>query len=202
MMNPYTVQKNLYSIIDGFNDDKIFKFIHLPVQSGDDIILEKMNRKYNVTDFFNIINNFKKKFPRITISTDIIVGFPTETVEQFNKSINLIEKLRPDIVNITRFSARPNTKAKKFSGRIKTEDVKNRSRLLSKISKEISYNNNKLHIGEKYRVLTTKIGKNKTIVGRTDNYKPVILKEEIGLGKFIKVEITQSTQNYLVGIII
>ena len=61
---------------------------------------------------------------------------------------------------------------------------------------------NKLHIGEKYRVLTTKIGKNKTIVGRTDNYKPVILKEEIGLGKFIKVEITQSTQNYLVGIII
>lgn len=202
MMNPYTVQKNLYSIIDGFNDDKIFKFIHLPVQSGDDIILEKMNRRYNVTDFFNIINNFKKKFPRITISTDIIVGFPTETVEQFNKSINLIEKLRPDIVNITRFSARPNTKAKKFSGRIKTEDVKNRSRLLSKISKEISYNNNKLHIGEKYRVLTTKIGKNKTIFGRTDNYKPVILKEEIGLGKFIKVEITQSTQNYLVGIII
>jgi len=202
MMNPYTVLKNLDSIINGFNNDKIYKFIHLPVQSGDNLILEKMNRKYSITDFFNIVNNFKKKFPKISISTDIIVGFPTETEEQFDKSINLIKKLRPDIVNITRFSARPNTKAKTFDGRIKTEEVKNRSRILSEIFNKIAYDNNKSYIGEKYLVLTTEIGKNKTIIGRAENYKLVILKEEIGLGKFIEVEITQSAKTYLVGTII
>lgn len=201
MMNPYTVLKNLDSIINGFNNDKIYKFIHLPVQSGDNEILKKMNRKYNITDFFNIVNNFKKKFPNITISTDFIVGFPSETEEQFNNSIKLLEKLRPDIVNITRFSARPNTKAKSFCGRIKTEEVKNRSKILSEIFNKMT-NNNKSYIGKKYFILTTKIGKNKTTIGRTDNYKPVILKEEISLGKFIEVEIIQSQKNYLVGTII
>jgi MiaB-like tRNA modifying enzyme len=202
MMNPYSTLKYLNSIINGYNNDKIYKFIHLPVQSGDNEILKKMNRKYNISDFFHIINNFRKKFPIITIATDIIIGFPSETEKQFNNSINLIKKIRPDIVHVTRFSARPNTKAKIFPGRIKTENVKNRSRIISKISKEISSINNKSHIGEIYNVLTTEIGKNNTIIGRTDNYKPVILMDDIKLGEFIKVEIIQSTQNYLVGNII
>ncbi|MGF3554401.1 MAG: tRNA (N(6)-L-threonylcarbamoyladenosine(37)-C(2))-methylthiotransferase, partial [Thermoplasmatota archaeon] len=103
MMNPYTCLKNLDSIIDGFNDDKIYKFLHLPVQSGDDDILKKMNRKYNVNDFIDIINKFRKRYKDITISTDIIVGFPTETDEQFNHSINLIKLIKPDITNITRY---------------------------------------------------------------------------------------------------
>jgi tRNA A37 methylthiotransferase MiaB len=201
-MNPYSALKNLNSIISGFENDKIYKFIHLPVQSGDNKILKKMQRKYNISDFFNIINNFRIKFPKITISTDIIVGFPTESEKQFNNSINLIEKLNPDIVNITRFSSRPKTKAKILPGRIKTEDVKNRSRILSKISKNISFKINKSLIGEKYRLLTTEIGKNKTIIGRAENYKPVILKKKIGLGEFINVEIIESAQNYLVGTII
>jgi MiaB-like tRNA modifying enzyme len=202
MMNPYSALKNLNSIISGFENDRIYKFIHLPVQSGDNKILKKMQRKYNISDFFNIINNFRIKFPKITISTDIIVGFPTESEKQFNNSINLIEKLNPDIVNITRFSSRPKTKAKILPGRIKTEDVKNRSRILSKISKNISFKINKSLIGEKYRLLTTEIGKNKTIIGRAENYKPVILKKKIGLGEFINVEIIESAQNYLVGTII
>lgn len=161
-----------------------------------------MNRKYNINDFFYIIQNFRKKYPKITIATDIIVGFPSETEKQFNNSINLIKKIRPDIVHITRFSARPKTKAKIFPDRIKTEDVKNRSRILSNISIEISRNNNKSHIGEIYNVLTIEKGKNNSIFGRTDNYKPVILKDNLKLGEFIKVEIIQSTQNYLVGNII
>ncbi len=202
MMNPFTALKNLNSIINGYNNNKIYKFIHLPVQSGDDEILKKMNRKYNISDFFEIINKFRKKFPKITISTDIIVGFPSEKQEQFHKSIDLINKLHPDIVNITRFSARPNTKAKEFPERIKTDIVKNRSRILSKICSKISYENNKSLIGEKYNILTIKIGKNKTTLGRSENYKPVVLKDEIGLGKCIKVEITGFTEKYLIGTII
>jgi MiaB-like tRNA modifying enzyme len=202
MMNPYTAKKYLNPIIIGFDNNKIYKFLHLPVQSGDDEILKKMNRNYKISDFLEITTKFKKKFPNITISTDIIVGFPSETNKQFNNSINLIKKLKPDIVNITRFSARPNTIAKKLSGRLKTEDVKNRSRFLSNITKQISYENNQMHVGKIYRILTTKGGKNKTIMGRTDNYKPVIINKKVGLGEFINVQITRSTQNYLVGTII
>ena len=161
-----------------------------------------MNRNYTINDFFKIIDNFKNKFPNISISTDIIVGFPTETEEQFKNSIKLLEKLRPDIVNITRFSARPYTKAKIIKGRVKTEIVKNRSRIISEISKNIIYNKNKSLIGKKFQVLTIEIGKNNTIVGRTDNYKTVVLKENIELGKFIQVEITKATNAYLFGTVI
>jgi MiaB/RimO family radical SAM methylthiotransferase len=201
-MNPYTILLNLNEIIDGFNNYKIYKFLHLPVQSGDDSILKKMNRKYTISDFINIIGKFKDKFHKITLSTDIIVGFPTETKEQFNNSIKLIERISPDVLNITRFSARPNTIAKKLSGRIITEEVKNRSRILSKISNDISLKINKKYIGKKYNVLTTEIGKNNTILGRTDNYKPVVLKGSIPLGEFFMVEIIDCEQNYLVGNII
>ena len=202
MMNPFNVLKHLNNIIDGFNNDKIYKFLHLPVQSGDNDILKMMNRKYHVNDFFNIINKFKTKFPEISISTDIIVGFPSETKNQFHKSIELIEKLNPDILNITRFSARPNTKAKYISGRIKTEEVKNRSRILSDIFNKLSYNKNKSLIGKKYNIITTEIGKKNTTFGRMNNYKPVIIKDKISLGKNIKVEIISSEKNYVVGKII
>jgi len=202
MMNPYNSLRNLDDIINGFNNDKIYKFLHLPVQSGDDEILKIMNRKYNINDFFNIINKFKNKFPDISISTDIIVGFPSETKDQFYKSINLIKKLCPDILNITKFSARPNTKAKYLPGRINTEDVKNRSRVLTKIFNEISYNKNKALIGEKYCIITTEIGKNNTTIGRTDNYKTVVIKDKINLGKNIMIEVISSEKNYLVGKII
>ena len=113
MMNPYHVKNNLDSILNGFDSSKIYKFLHLPVQSGDNEILKKMNRKYEIDDFYNIVKKFRKKYPEITISTDIIVGFPTENDEQFERSIKLVSKTKPDITNITRYSARPFTKAKK-----------------------------------------------------------------------------------------
>ncbi len=106
MMNPFTCAKNIDSIIDGFNSPKIYKFLHLPVQSGDNSILEKMNRKYKVEDFINIIKKFRDKYKNITISTDIIAGFPTETAEQFQRSIDLLETIKPDVTNITKYSAR------------------------------------------------------------------------------------------------
>ncbi len=202
MMNPYTCKKNLYPILKSFNNSKIYKFIHLPVQSGDNKILEKMNRKYDVNDFLNIVKKFREQFSEITLSTDVIVGFPTETEDQFSKTIELLKKVKPDIINITRFSARPKTTAKKMNGRIKTEIVKERSKKLTEICKNISYEKNKDHFDKKYNVLITEKGKNNTFVGRNDNYKPVVLKEDVEIGKFYKVKIDDYKSTYLVGSII
>ena len=202
MMNPYTCLKNIDSIIEGFNDSKIYKFLHLPVQSGDDDILKKMNRKYNVNDFIDIINKFRERYNDITISTDIIVGFPTETDEQFNRSINLIKLIKPDITNITRYSARPYTKAKVMNGRISTEIVKERSRILSKTCSKISKDKNLGYIGRKYKVLVTEKGKKNTYIGRTDNYKPVVLKSKTEIGCVLQVKIIDAKSTFLLGSII
>jgi len=202
MMNPFTALKTLDSIISGFDNSKIYKFIHLPVQSGDNEILKKMNRKYTVEDFLEIVKRFRDDYTDITLSTDVIVGFPSETDEQFQRTIDLLKNVEPDITNITRFSARPYTKAKTMKGRIKTEIVKSRSKLLTELCNNISKNNNLKHIGKKYNVLVTKEGKNKTYAGRAENYKPVVIKEKVEIGELINVDITKAASTYLVGSII
>jgi len=202
MMNPYTALKTLDTIIKGFDNSKIYKFLHLPVQSGDNEILHKMNRKYTVDDFIEIINRFRKCYHDITLSTDIIVGFPGESEEQFERSVKLIKKVKPDIVNITRFSARPMTKAKTMKGRIPTEIVKERSKRLTEVCSRMCLENNQKHVGKKYTTLVIKKGKKDTVAGRTENYRPVVMTEKVELGTFIPTIITDATSTHLVGRII
>jgi len=202
MMNPYTFLKNQESIIKGYKDSKIYKFAHLPVQSGDNKILSNMNRRYTVEEFKKAVKIFRENYPEITIATDIIVGFPTETNEQFQHTIDLLKEIKPDITNITRFSARPFTKAKTMKGRIKTEKVKERSKILSELCSKISKENNIKHIGKKYNVLITEKGKNNTFVGRSGNYKPVVINEAVCIGRFYSVKIEKAASTFLVGSII
>jgi len=202
MMNPYICSKNFESILIAYDNSKIYKFLHLPVQSGDNKILKKMNRNYLVEDFVDIVNKFREKFPDITLSTDVIVGFPTETEDQFKNTVDLIKKIKPDITNITRFSARPYTKAKDMKGRIRTDIVKSRSKKLSEICSAVSEEKNKKHIGKKYNVLITKKGKNNTYMGRSENYKPVVIDKKVNIGDFFDVKITNYGPTYLVGSII
>ena len=198
MMNPYTAQKNIDSILSAYIHQKIYKFLHLPVQSGDNSVLKQMDRKYQVEDFEKIVSTFRKKYPNITLSTDIIVGFPKESEEQFERSVKLIKKVKPDIVNITRFSARPMTKAKTMKGRIPTEIVKDRSRRLTKLCKELSKQVNTKHIGKEYTVLITK-KEDDAFIGRADNYKPVVVKEDVKVGEFASVKIVDSGDIHLFG---
>ncbi len=199
MMNPATMQKNFDSILSAYQHEKIYKFIHIPVQSGDDDILKKMNRGYTVEDFTNLVKRFRYKTPILTLSTDVIIGFPTESEEQFQRTITLLKELRPDIVNITRFSARPLTTAKKMQGRVPTHVVKERSRNIAEISSRLTLQKNKQHIGKIYEVLITEKGKKKTFTGRTENYKQVALAESVCIGDFVSVEIIDAKPTHLFG---
>ena len=199
MMNPYTALKNLPSIIQAFDNAKIYKFLHLPVQSGDNNILKKMNRKYTTDDFKNIIKKFREKYANITISTDIIAGFPTETDEKFQNTIDLLKVVKPDITNITRYSARPNTKAKKMNGRIKTDIKKKRSKILTELCSAISEKKNRRYVGKTYTTLLTKDGKSETVIGRTENYKPVVIRGKVEIGEFRQVIIVDSSPTHLFG---
>ncbi len=199
MMNPFTAHKILDKLIPSFKDEKIYKFIHIPVQSADNEILKKMNRKYNISMFLEVVNYFKKTYPKITISTDIIVGFPGESENAFQNSIDLIKKIKPDIVNITRFSARPNTKAKKMKGRIPTEIVKNRSKILTDLSKKISFERNISCKDSTFNILITKKLSDQCYLGRAGNYKPVVIKENAKVKNFYNVKITNADSVHLYG---
>ena len=199
MMNPYSALINLDSIIPGFSDSKLYKFLHLPVQSGNNKILYSMNRKYIVDDFKKIVHKFKSCFENLCLSTDVIIGFPGESDQQFQDTINLLEDVKPDIVNITRFSPRPFTKSKLMKNKVSTDIMKERSRILSRICSRISKEVNEKYVGKQFSVLVTEKGKNNTFISRSENYKPVVIKDNVELGGFYPILIEKAESTYLVG---
>ena len=199
MMNPENVMPILPGIIDAYKDQRVYKFLHLPVQSGSERLLKKMGRKYSIDDFLQVVKAFKKTFFDITISTDIIVGFPGESESDFVKSVELIKRLRPNILNITRFSPRPKTEAMDMNNKIPSRIAKERSREFAKIHTDISREINRTFVGRKEHILITEHGKNDTMMGRTDSYKPVVVEDELELGDFVDVEITEARDIYLKG---
>jgi len=199
MMNPATAKRNLDSIMTSYQHPRIYKFLHVPVQSGDDTILQRMHRGYTVEDFTLLVHQFRSAIPTLTLSTDVILGFPTETEDQFNHTIQLLKEIQPDVINITRFSARPLTAAKKMNGRIPTHVVKERSRHATEICMKLILEKNKGHLGKTYPVLVTEEGKKKTVTGRTDSYKQVVIMEPAPIGTFVQTKIIDATPSYLVG---
>ncbi|MCX6688905.1 MAG: MiaB/RimO family radical SAM methylthiotransferase [Methanoregula sp.] len=181
MMNPATVKGILDPLVDAFASAHIFKFIHIPVQSGSDRLLRQMGREYTVADFETIVAAFRKKFPRITIATDIIVGFPGETEEDFSRSCALVERLRPNKVNVTRYSRRPFTgpfPEKDFPDSVKKE----RSRVLNAHAEEIYAAINAPCLDRVVPVVVTEQLRTGSVLARTPAYTGVVINEELPLG--------------------
>ncbi len=200
MMNPRFAKLIYKDLISVFHSNKIYKYLHLPVQSGDNKILEKMKRGYRVEDFEKIVYEFKKEFNDFLLATDIIVGFPGEDEKSFQKTVKLIEKVRPHIINITKFSPRPGTEAKNWQQLPQT--LKNeRTKILREISQDIRKEDNQKFLGKVFEVLITEKRKNETLLSRTNSFKAVILKEG-KIGEKQKVKITDYKINYLLGEIV
>ncbi|MEM3390685.1 MAG: tRNA (N(6)-L-threonylcarbamoyladenosine(37)-C(2))-methylthiotransferase [Archaeoglobaceae archaeon] len=192
MMNPQFAKAMLPDLLNAYEGEKIYKFLHLPVQSGDNKVLENMRREHRVEDFVEVVEEFRKRFD-IMLSTDIIVGYPTESEESFWKSYELIKSIRPDIVNITRFSRREGTLASKLK-QIPGWIVKERSRKLTELCVKIGLENNRRYLGKKMEVLVTTQGR-RWMLARSNEYRAVITSGK--LGEFKKVQIGDCRHNYL-----
>jgi len=196
MMHPLSLRKRMDEIIDVFSNERVYKFVHLPLQSGSDDILEKMRRGYTAGELLDMIKELRERIPGIAISTDVIVAFPTETEEQFEETCDAVKKIRPDVINITRFSPRPSTDAKKMGGRIDTKTAKERSRKMTEIASRISLEKNLEYVGRTCSVFITE-RKGEWMVGKTENYKSVFtMKGEIG--EIREVIITGATETHLI----
>jgi len=201
MMNPNWVGGMLGEILDLYRYPKIYKFAHLPVQSGSDTVLEAMLRPYNVRDFVEIVEALRENVPQITIATDMIVGFPTERDEDFDLSLELVRKTRPDIVNISKYAPRARTVASRMK-ELPVSVVSERSKLLSSICAQISLESNLRMIGFEERVYVTARNSKGKSIGRTSNYKIVILQDASLLGKRILAKISGAYPRYLEGTVL
>jgi threonylcarbamoyladenosine tRNA methylthiotransferase CDKAL1 len=197
MMTPNQALGMLDDLIEAYKDEKIFKFLHLPVQSGDDEVLKLMNRFYTVDDFKRIICAFRKEIPKITVATDVICGFPRESREAFEQTTKLVEDIQPDVVNISKFFPRPHTPAKKMM-LLPPQEVKRRSRKMAELSRRISFKKNKAWINWEGTVIFDEKGKGNSWVGRNFTYKPMVTKASKNLGgKFLKVRVVEAFPTYL-----
>lgn len=198
MMNPFSVGDIVPEMIDVLRLPRIYRFAHIPVQSGSDRILGLMNRHYTGQEYAALIGRLRDCIPDMTFSTDYIVGFPTETDSDFLLTMENLRLCRPLKVNITRFSARPDTPAAtlpEVPGPVKRE----RSRALTALHHEITSAYMRAAAGGVRQVLVTEIGKPGTVVARDDSYNMVVIPEALQLGTVVSVEITGSGTTYMIG---
>lgn len=202
MMTPNIAMNTLDDLIQVFKSEKVFKFVHLPVQSGDDQVLKKMRRLYSVKDFIKIIEAFRANFPRITVATDVICGFPGESKEAFKKTLKLMQEVKPDIVNVSKFFARPKTLAADMKQSfISFPEIKCRSRVLANLAKKIALEKNQKWIGWEGEVLVDEVGKvSHSWIGRNFAYKPIVVRSADNLfGKIVKVKVVEAFSTHLEG---
>jgi MiaB-like tRNA modifying enzyme len=200
MMNPLYVPFMLDDLMEAYRHAKVFKFLHIPVQSGSDKVLKLMKRGHKASTFTDIANRFRDEFQHFTIATDVIVGFPRETEVDFEQTLELLKEVEPDIINISRYSTRPGTEASLME-KVNTKVVKERSRALHQLANTIGYRRNRAWMDWCGEVLVDEI-KDDCMQGRNFAYKPVFVKEKVSLGSRINVKINSVFNHSLFGKII
>jgi MiaB/RimO family radical SAM methylthiotransferase len=205
MSTPNFLQRLVEAFVDFLADHEgcghVFQFLHVPVQSGDDGILRLMRRRYSVGDFKQVISAFRSVLPRVTVATDVIVGFPGEGKQAFENTIQLINEVKPDIVNISKFFARPGTEAERMKGKVELGELKRRSEILARLAREVGLEKNKAWVGWSGQILIDENGKDRgSWAGRNFAYKPIVVRcNKDLLGRFLNVRVVEAHQSHLLG---
>jgi len=200
MMNPMYMPRIKEKLIESYDNNKVFKFLHIPVQSGSNKVLHDMKRGHTAGTFREIVNKIKERFTEFTISTDIIVGFPSETEDDFQKTISLLDEIKPDVVNLSKYSARPGTDAAEWK-QMDAVEVKRRSKLVFEQISKLSMKSNQKWIGWKGKVLFDE-KTDEGIKGRNFAYKPISVEDKVEIGQSHTVEIIDATVKRLIGKIV
>ncbi len=198
MMNPNNILPVLDELIQAYKNEKIYKFLHIPVQSGSDFVLSSMNRKYTISQFLQIISKFKKQFPKISISTDVIAAFPGESDKDFQKTVSIIKTIKPDILNISKYWPMKGTSASTLN-QIPLIIARKRSTELMNLHLSICLENNQKLINTTQHCFVYEKGFSNTFLARNNSYRLIAIRSEKNiLGKFVKCKITEAKPHYLI----
>ncbi len=195
MMHPKNILNQVDEIIDAMKHPKVYNFIHLPIQSGSDKVLSEMRRGHTIEQYLGIVEKFKTEIPDITLAVDIIVGYPTETDDDFDMTVELLEKIKPSLIHLSKYQHRKGAISSSLK-EIPPDVMKKRSKYLSQIKSEITEDENKLLVGTTQNVLVVEKGSKGGFIAKTDSYIPVIV-DNVELGSFVNVKITDATATYL-----
>ena len=199
MMNPGLLYPIVDKLIDIYKNPKIYKFLHIPIQSGSKKILKDMRRPYSIEKVEFIINKFKNEFPDITISTDIITGYPTETDEDYKQTMNFLKKYKPDVLNLSKFSKHKNTEADKLK-EIPVKIVNQRNKEIMNLHRQTAFENKKKFLNKILKVFVNKNLGNNLYEARDGNYNIVLINsnEDI-IGKDLDVLIKKIGVHHMIG---
>jgi tRNA-2-methylthio-N6-dimethylallyladenosine synthase len=184
------------------NNPKTCKHIHLPLQAGNSRILDMMNRTYTKEEFVELAFRMRERIPGLVLTTDIIVGFPTETEEEFRDTLDVMKQIEFDAAFMFKYSERRQTIAsRKYPDDVSEEDKTSRITRLVELQRKNSLKRNKAHIGEVFDVMIEGIGKKPgQLLGRNDGNKIVVFPaQKQQNGEIVKVKITEATTNTLIG---
>ena len=199
MMEPSTTMRVLEGLLEAYEDPKVYKFLHCPVQTGSDRVLEAMNRRYTVEEFKGIVEAFRSRFPEGFFATDIMVGLPGEAEEDFEATCRLVEEVEPDKVHVARFTPRPLTPAASMEAPpdwVKKE----RSRRMTELVDKVTLRRNEMFVGREVEVLVTDVGREGTLMARTAGYRPVVVPGgPEDLWRRLRVRVSKAHPYYLVG---
>ncbi|WP_458205942.1 tRNA (N(6)-L-threonylcarbamoyladenosine(37)-C(2))-methylthiotransferase [Haladaptatus sp. NG-SE-30] len=183
-------------------NDELYNFIHAPVQSGSNTVLGDMRRQHQVSEYVDIVETFDEYLDYWTLSTDFIVGFPTETDDDHEQSMALLRETRPEKINVTRFSKRPNTDAAKMKG-LNGAIKKERSKAMSELKMDIVGAAYEEMVGTEKRVIVVEEGTGDSVKCRDEAYRQIIVQNasDYGIepGDFLDVEITSHQTVYAFG---
>ncbi|MBM5804723.1 MAG: tRNA (N(6)-L-threonylcarbamoyladenosine(37)-C(2))-methylthiotransferase [Candidatus Verstraetearchaeota archaeon] len=202
MFNPSSVCNLIERLIRSYQSDKIYKFVHIPVQSGSNKVLCEMKRGYDAKSFKKIVNAFRSAFPNLVLFTDVIVGYPDETDQDFEETCNLIRATRPDKTHIARFSPRPHTPASSLK-QVAESVKKCRSEVLTRLTRGVQTANNSRWVGWVVDATVVDIYRRGGMIARTDEYKTIAISkcERSMLGKRFSIRVHSCTPFYLKGTI-
>ena len=198
MMHPASVTGILDDLVEAFHSEKVFRFLHLPVQSGSDTVLERMQRGYTAADVVRIVDAFREEFPDMMISSDFITGFPGETAEEFQETLELLRRCEFVKVNVTRYSRRPGTPAaalKDLPERLRKE----RSRALLAEANRIYDRYNERWMGRVTPVVATEKNVPGSTVCRNPCYLNVVIRDDLPPGFSGRALITGNHRHYVIG---
>ncbi|KAI3388812.1 hypothetical protein SNEBB_002181 [Seison nebaliae] len=202
MTNPPYVMNHMKEMCRILKNEKVYSFIHIPVQSGSNDVLGHMRREYSVENFKELVNYLKKNVPRINIATDFICGYPTETEEDFQQSLQLIDEFKFTSVFINQFYPRSGTIAATLP-QLTTKEKRRRTALMTEKFKSYEPYDNR--IGKKYEVLIVEENQ-KSFIAHNKEYEQIVLdKNEQNkdlMGRMMKVEITDFTKFCMKGLVI
>ena len=195
MMHPKNILNDVDEIIDAMKHPKVYDFIHLPVQSGSDKVLSEMNRGHTIDQYLDVLSKFRKEIPDLTLAVDIIVGYPTETDEDFDLTVKLLKQIKPSLIHLSKYQHRKGAISSSLP-EIPRETMKKRSKFLSEIKSEITEEENRDLVNSIQKVLVVEKGSKGGFIAKTNSYIPVIV-HDVELGTFVDVKITEATATYL-----